>query len=1010
MSPRAQPRFWRLCRVYFRRVRISVWFLLLSLLACLLYLNQVGLPGFVKKPIVEKLRARGLDLKFSRLRLRFYQGIVADNVQFGRPEDPLSPRLSVAELQVQINFRALLHRQIQIDSVMLRQGTLRLPIELTNGVPRELRVENIGSDLRFLPNDLWALDNFKARFAGAQILLSGLVTNASAVRDLVVFHAGPAVSHPAAIWQNRLRNLADTLERVHFPESPVLRLDLRGDARDLQSFSLLMLLAAPGADTPWGALSDGHFKLRLYPADTNGSSRAEVNLEAAGAHTRWGSVTNLELLVHLRSHTSPTNPVSGELSLSAQQVQTPWGRGANLFANAQWLHSITNPVPLAGRAMLRLDSAHSKWGRAAQVEIGIDMTQPPHAPLPALTPDLAWWTNVEPYALAWYCRLAQPRAPNFQADELTTGGTWHAPLLAVTNLQARLYAGTFSAQASLNVVTRALRASLASDFDPHRIAPLLPGSARRFLGELTWEKAPRLQAELALVLPAWTHRHPDWRAEVQPGLSLQGQFELAGGGSYRHVQVAAAHSHFSYSNLCWDLPDLTLTRPEGAVLAVHHADERTRAFYWRLNSSIDPRALRPLLNSSRQQGAFDLFTLTQPPVVEAEIWSRADSPAETGVKGRVAVTNFSFRGESASGLQTAFQYTNQVLQFFNPHIQFGTQYVSADGLTADLKAQFVFLTNGLSTADPMVIARSIGPHIVRAIEAYQFARPPLARVEGTIPLRGEAGADLRFHLSGGPFHWWRFNVSHVAGDLHWLGESLLMTDIQADLYQGAASGWATFDFRPKPGANFQFALTTTNTLLRPLMTDLSPSTNHLEGRLSGALVVTSANTEDWRSVNGYGYLDVRDGLIWDIPLFGIFSPVLNGLVPGLGNSRATAATCSFTMTNGLVRTGDLDIHAPAMRLQYRGTVDLQGHVNANVEAGLLRNVWLVGPLVSTVLWPVTKMFEYKISGDLDHPKTEPVFLIPKIVLLPFHPLRTLKSLVPESTNSPPAAISRPDPK
>ena len=165
-----------------------------------------------------------------------------------------------------------------------------------------------------------------------------------------------------------------------------------------------------------------------------------------------------------------------------------------------------------------------------------------------------------------------------------------------------------------------------------------------------------------------------------------------------------------------------------------------------------------------------------------------------------------------------------------------------------------------------------------------------------------------------------------------------------------------------------------------------------------------------RSWNGHGNLSLRDGLIWDIPIFGIFSDVLNGMVPGLGSSRASAGTCTFVITNGVIRSDDLDIRSTGMRLQYRGTLDFQGQVNARVEAGLLRDMWLVGPVVSTVLWPVTKLFEYKVTGSLGDPKAEPVYLIPKVMLLPFqlpfHPLRTLKGLLPEDlgssrTNAPP---------
>jgi hypothetical protein len=131
--------------------------------------------------------------------------------------------------------------------------------------------------------------------------------------------------------------------------------------------------------------------------------------------------------------------------------------------------------------------------------------------------------------------------------------------------------------------------------------------------------------------------------------------------------------------------------------------------------------------------------------------------------------------------------------------------------------------------------------------------------------------------------------------------------------------------------------------------------------------------------------------------------VLNGIYPGLGSSRANAGTCSFIITNGLIRSDDLEISSTGMRLQYGGTVDFQGQVNVRVEAGLLRDVPLVGPLLTIPLWPFAKLFEYKVSGSLGEPKIEPVYLVPKVVFLPFqfpfHPLRTLKGLLPESMTS-----------
>lgn len=1001
MRARPRSRFWRLCRLYFRSFRISVWLLILVVLWALIYVNQIGLPDLVKRPLLEKLRARGLDLQFSRLRLSWSQGIVAENVHFGPADQQISPHLRVAEVQVRLNWSALAHLRLQVDSLMLRQGKLSWALLDTNRAPQEISATGIQTDLRFLPDDEWSLDNFRAQFAGAHIQLSGVVTNASAVRDWKIFHGQQPASGSARLWQGRLGRLADTLEKIRFLQAPELRLNVRGDALDLHTFNVLLSLSAPGAETPWGAVSQGRFAARLFSMDTNGLSRAELDLRAQDARTPWGAITNFGLSVYLSSAESQTNLVNGDLRLSAAQLQTRWASGSNALFEASWTHAITNPIPLSGIGRLSCDFVQTQWGSASDIRLNGQLARVSEAEPSRATPDsLAWWTNLQPYRISWDCRLLDLQSPKVVARHIACGGTWETPRLMVTNLSADLQPGQLSAHAQLDVDTRAARLNLVSDLDPHRLSPLLPQSALDILNQLSWPKAPQVDAEISLTLPPWTNSQPDWLAEVQPTLQLHGEINLDQGATFQQLHAAALHSHFIYSNQCWHLPDLTLVRPEGRLEAEYQANDATKEFYWHLSSTIDPAILRPFLDRSAQAG-FDLFSFSQPPAVDLEIRGRGHDPEQTRVQGQVAISNFTFRGQSISTLHTRVVYTNQYLSFVNPRAELGGRYAQADGVAVDLNAQLVYLTNGESTAEPLQIASAIGPQVVRAIEDYRFLSPPYARVYGTIPLHGEAGANLHFDLRGGPFEWWKFHVPQIEGHVHWAGLHLSLTNVQAVFYHGAALGWAAFDFPEERPTTFQFGLHATNVLFEALMADLSAHTNRLEGRLSGNVVVTKAEADRWETVFGYGDVHLRDGLLWDIPLFGIFSPILNGIAPGLGNSRASAATASFIMTNGVVRTGDLEIRSTAMRLQYRGTVNLEGQTSARVDAELLRDMWLVGPLVSTVFWPVAKLFEYKVSGNLADPRMEPVFIIPKLMLLPFHPLRTLKGLVPEDPNTSP---------
>src|SRR3954471_15996881 len=141
MAKQAQPGGWHRFRVIFRRCRIAVLLVILAVTVGLCYFNVVGLPNFIKKPLLEALHARGLDLNFSRLRWGPFHGLVADNVSIGRTNDISSPELRLKEVQLGVNYAALRKRRIQIESLALRKGRLSWPVVVSNEPPREVSID-----------------------------------------------------------------------------------------------------------------------------------------------------------------------------------------------------------------------------------------------------------------------------------------------------------------------------------------------------------------------------------------------------------------------------------------------------------------------------------------------------------------------------------------------------------------------------------------------------------------------------------------------------------------------------------------------------------------------------------------------------------------------------------------------------------------------------------------------------------------------------------------------------
>jgi hypothetical protein len=889
----SQPGFWRKCRTGFRWLRITVLFTVLALVCALVWFNRIGLPDFLKRRLVETLQTRGIELAFTRMRLNLVHGLVVENVRIGHAEAPDDPVLSLAEIQLQLNYRALLHRQWQVDGLVLRQGKFVWPLTPTNA----LTLGNIQTDLRFQTNDTWSLDHFQADFADVKLELSGDIIHAPEVRRWEIFRGKKSAGR--AVWQARLRKFSDTLDRIHFTGTPQLSLVVDGDARDIHSFAVRLNLNATSIQSPWGGARD----IRL-----TGNFTAPAG--------------------------TPTNFVSS-------------------------------------------------W---------------------------AWWTNAQPYRLTWTAKFRELKSEKLNADFVECNGLWQAPELAVTKLSAGLGGGQLNATARLNVATREFTFTNASGFDIHVITALLTEKTRERLADFSWTQPPLLQARGSLILPAWTNRQPDWRDEVQPTIQLNGELAFTN-GVISGVTIDSARTRFSYSNLVWQLPNLMVVKSRSRLEFGGGEDDATKDYRWHIHGVLDPEVVRPFLTTSNAVRGLNIMKFTEPLALDVDVSGRLYDYDGIAASGRVALTNFAVRGQAFGDVASTLNYTNRVLEFINPLMRTGAQMMRADKVTLDFNQRLICFTNGFSTADPEPVARAIGPKTGRLVEPYHFLQPPTARVNGQVPLHDMNGGrdmtdvDLQFDIiRGGPFEWLKLKTTNITGTIHWRNQTLILTNVAAAFYGGDGNGFANFDFRaPHEGADYQFVVSVTNVNLHALAMDLSSPTNHLEGTLAAQLVVTDADSRDWRSWDGFGHANLHDGLLWDIPIFGILSPVLNTFLPGLGNSRATDASAKFSITNGVIYTDSLEIRSTMMRLEYAGTVDLRQNVHARVTAQLLRDTWVVGPVVSTMLWPVSKLFEYRVNGTLKNPKSEPVY-VPKLLLIPLHPIRTLEGMFPggeTETNAPP---------
>ena len=894
----SKPGFWRKCRIAFRCARFTVWAAVLLLLAAFGWFNVIGLPDFLKTRLVAALHERGVQLEFSRMRLRFIHGLICDNVRVGAAQPAGGPVLTAREVQLRLDFWALLHWRLQVDGLVLHQGDFQLPLSPTNS----LALTNLQTDLRFAADDTWTLDQFRADFAGANLLLGGEIAHAPEFRNWKIF-AGRKTGDYGAV-QSSLKNFSDTLEKIHFEGHPQLNAKLNGDARDIHSITFAVSARAPGVQTPWFSARDLQFAAHLSaPAD------------------------------------------------APAQIDPAW----------------------------------------------------------------SFWTNLQPFRLDWTARGTHLRSAKLDAAAVACDGHWSAPELALTHLSARLGGGAMNAAAKLNVATRALTFTNSSSFDLHAVAEFLTGKTRERLAEISWRQPPWLRASGALILPAWNQTADDWRDDIEPSVRLRGELAFTNALVDNLAHLDSAQTAFSYSNLVWRLQDLELTQGRTSLKLSGEEDEATKNFRCVLGGKLDAESVRPFLTTSNAVRGFGHLVFRQPAALVLEAAGNLREFAALSATGRVTATDFAVRGQWVDRVTATLAYSNLTAEFFQPQLTRagGAEKFNAEKVILDIAGQKLFLRHGQGRVSPIAVAEAIGPKTAEAMAPYEFLAIPQAKVDGCIPLKQEHGevvpddADLWFDVVGtAPFRWKKFETPRITGRIHWLANHLILTNVLSECYGGPARGWGDFDVAtPGEGTDFSFYMEGTNVDFHAMGRALWSPTNQLRGALSGWVMVTRANSSDWRTWNGYGEARLKNGLIWDAPIFGLMSPVLNTLTPGLdlGSSRATDGAGRFGMTNGVIFTDALELRSLTMRLDYVGTVDLDENVIARVKAQLLRNTPLIGSVVSLALSPVSKVFECEVTGTLDKPKIAPVYIpFSKVLTAPLHPLRSIEGLFLSPTNGLPA--------
>ena len=148
---------------------------------CFFHLAYIGLPGFLKEPVLEVVREQGLELDYSRIRFVPLRGLLADQVNIRiRGESDRKPLL-VRELGFRFDWKPLFRfSPPRLGAISLSGGTAARAIEGAPGEPAAvLRLEDLSGEIEFGVDDVWRLTWLNADVNGVTLEAMGSVSEIS---------------------------------------------------------------------------------------------------------------------------------------------------------------------------------------------------------------------------------------------------------------------------------------------------------------------------------------------------------------------------------------------------------------------------------------------------------------------------------------------------------------------------------------------------------------------------------------------------------------------------------------------------------------------------------------------------------------------------------------------------------------------------------------------------------------------------------------------------------------
>jgi len=537
---------------------------------------------------------------------------------------------------------------------------------------------------------------------------------------------------------------------------------------------------------------------------------------------------------------------------------------------------------------------------------------------------------------------------NYQAQKLTMTGEFADQTLSLGQCELRDALGGFSASAIWRRPADELQFQARSSLNLRAL--LESFGLSRLISDITFLAPPHFEVSGTAKLG---EGQPRWQAI---GHAVLDRFAFKG------IPFLSANAEFSWDGERTMVRDIHVRHQSGEL--VGRLLDAPNDFRIDLASTIDANALRSLAPADMREFMNDW---DWPHASNVHLRIRGPSAAAATWKGdgTLQLERGRFRTIGFNSASANVHFGDGAVTYENFRVA-RDEGIATGTFVYDFAHHETRLSNVVSSLRPTEAIYWIDPKLLKVVTPYKFQKPPTITTTGVYQFRGGKNTRLEINVDspGGMDYVFldkTLPFDRISAKLLLTDDRLQISELNGAIFSGTVRGGVDISLA-KNDQRYRATMAVDHVDF-PKLTDLYFKYKTAVGLMNSHYEWTGTGS-DARTMSGKGEVEVRNGDVFAIPLFGPLSDILNKIMPGVGYRVARKANMSFTIKDGVIRTSDFHVDG--------GTFGMVGQGNAHfLDDKIDFDVRIDASGAGFVLTPLYKFFEYKAENSLKKPNWHP---------------------------------------